>query len=72
MYCYGKTPWETMVSTKHLALEKQLEELPWQNSKQDVEPETEPVESTPELLAETRTQQAPNLDEMNLKTKTNF
>lgn len=28
-YCYGKTPWETFLSTKHLALEKQLDRLPW-------------------------------------------
>lgn len=28
-HCYGKTPWETMIQSKHLALEKQLDELPW-------------------------------------------
>lgn len=28
-YCYGKTPWETLLSSKHLALEKQLDQLPW-------------------------------------------
>jgi len=67
-YCYGKTPWQTLEDSKHLALEKQLDELPWQNSNQD----EEPVDSPLELLAETQTQQAPNLDEMNLTTKTNF
>lgn len=28
-YCYGKTPWQTWLDSKHLALEKQLDELPW-------------------------------------------
>lgn len=28
-YCYGKTPWETYLATKHLAHEKQIGSLPW-------------------------------------------
>lgn len=28
-HCYGKTPWETLLSSKHLAMEKQLDQLPW-------------------------------------------
>ena len=28
-HCYGKTPWNTFIQTKHLALDKQLDELPW-------------------------------------------
>ena len=28
-HCYGKTPWQTMLDSKHLALEKQLDQLPW-------------------------------------------
>lgn len=28
-HCYGKTPWQTFLDSKHLALEKQLDELPW-------------------------------------------
>ena len=28
-HCYGKTPWETFIQSKHLALEKQVDELPW-------------------------------------------
>ena len=28
-YCFGKTPWQTFLDSKHLALEKQLDELPW-------------------------------------------
>ena len=30
-YCYGKTPWQTFLDSKHLALEKQLDELPWRD-----------------------------------------
>lgn len=28
-YCYGKTPWDTFIQSKSLALEKQLDQLPW-------------------------------------------
>ncbi len=28
-HCYGKTPWQTLLDSKQLALEKQLDELPW-------------------------------------------
>ena len=28
-HCYGKTPWQTFLDSKHLALEKQLDQLPW-------------------------------------------
>lgn len=28
-HCYGKTPWDTFIQSKHLALEKQVDELPW-------------------------------------------
>lgn len=31
-YCYGKTPWQTLQDSKHLALEKQLDELPWREA----------------------------------------
>lgn len=67
-YCYGKTPWQTLEDSKHLALEKQVDELPWQNSNQ----EEEQVDSPLELPAETQSPQAPNLNEMNLTTKTTF
>ncbi len=67
-YCYGKTPWQTLEESKHLALEKQIDELPWQNSNQEEEQEDSPLE----LPAETQSQQAPNLDKMNLTTKTTF
>lgn len=29
-YCFGKTPWQTLLDSRHLALEKQLNQLPWQ------------------------------------------
>lgn len=28
-YCFGKTPWQTLLDSRHLALKKQLDELPW-------------------------------------------
>lgn len=28
-HCYGDTPWNTFMKSKHLALEKQVDELPW-------------------------------------------
>ncbi|MEM1321597.1 MAG: IS481 family transposase [Bacteroidota bacterium] len=28
-HCNGKTPWATFIQSKHLALEKQVDELPW-------------------------------------------
>lgn len=71
-YCYGKTPWETLVSTKHLALEKQVDELPWQNNNRVEEDVMQSAESTLALNAEQPALQEPNSDEINLTTKTNF
>jgi transposase InsO family protein len=31
-YCFGKTPWQTFLDSKHLALKKQLDELPWREA----------------------------------------
>lgn len=31
-HCNGKTPWETLLASKQLALEKQLDELPWREA----------------------------------------
>ena len=31
-YCFGKTPWQTFLESRHLALEKQLDELPWREA----------------------------------------
>jgi len=28
-FCFGKTPWQTLLDSKQLALEKQVDELPW-------------------------------------------
>jgi transposase InsO family protein len=67
-YCYGKTPWETLEITKHLALEKQVDELPWQNS-QKLEEDT--VESQ-KFIAGEEVPKEPNPDAINLTTKTNF
>jgi hypothetical protein len=34
-HCYGKTPWQTFLDSKPLALEKQLDRLPWQKGTND-------------------------------------
>ena len=31
-YCYGKTPFQTFMEAKQLALEKQVDHLPWKES----------------------------------------
>lgn len=31
-HCYGKTPWQTFQDSKHLALEKQIDHLPWREA----------------------------------------
>ena len=42
-HCYGKTPWKTLVDSKHLAYEKQHDFFPWKNHNyQAEEPETPP------------------------------
>jgi len=28
-YCFGKTPWQTFMESKHLAIEKQIKNVPW-------------------------------------------
>lgn len=28
-YCFGKTPWQTFMESKHLAFEKQIKNVPW-------------------------------------------
>lgn len=28
-YCFGKTPWQTFMESKHLAVEKQIKNVPW-------------------------------------------
>lgn len=28
-YCFGKTPWQTFMDSKHLAFEKQIKNVPW-------------------------------------------
>lgn len=71
-YCYGKTPWETLESTKHLALEKQVDELPWQNNNRVAEDVTQSAESTRELNTEKPALQEPNSEEINLTNNTNF
>jgi len=36
-HCYGKTPWQTMLDSKHLAYDKQHNFFPWKEQKSEVE-----------------------------------
>lgn len=65
-YCFGKTPWETFISTKHLALEKQVDELPWQDNNRVEKDVIQPAESPLTLNAEQPTLQESNSEEINL------
>lgn len=31
-YCFGKTPWQTFLDSKYIALEKQLDQTPWRGA----------------------------------------
>jgi hypothetical protein len=31
-FCEGRPPWQTFLDSKHLALKKQLDELPWREA----------------------------------------
>lgn len=70
-YCYGETPWETFMESKQIALEKQVDELPWQisdhTSKDDIPPSND--EKLPEEL---EALQEYEQNTKNLTTKTNL
>jgi transposase InsO family protein len=49
-YCYGKTPWQTFQDSKHLAFERQLDELPWREGEAAStigKPSYEPMQGLP-------------------------
>ncbi|SMO94812.1 hypothetical protein SAMN06265218_1338 [Fodinibius sediminis] len=60
------TPWETLSSTKHLALEKQVDQLPWQNNNRVAEDVVQSAESDIALNDEQPAPEEPNLNEINL------
>ena len=66
-YCYGKTPWQTMQDSKELALQKQLDQLPWQSKKHTKEL-LEPEESNSKTIVE----QDQHLSTTNPTTNPNF
>jgi len=53
-------------------LEKQVDELPWQNNNWVGQDDAQPAESSHELNAEKPAPEEPNSDEINLTTRTNF
>lgn len=70
-YCYGKTPWETFMDSKQIALEKQVDEFPWQisdhSSKDDIQPSNDE-----KLQVELEALQENEQNTNNLTTKTNL
>ena len=48
-YCFGKTPWQTFLDSIHLALEKQLDQLPWKDAAALVEDNAHAADRTVEI-----------------------
>ncbi|UZS00039.1 IS481 family transposase (plasmid) [Chondrinema litorale] len=68
-HCNGKTPWDTFMESKHLALEKQLDRLPWREDK-DRSSGNPLLSSKPEGLVEERDLGSRDLEgEINLTDK---
>lgn len=68
-HCNGKTPWDTFMESKHLALEKQLDRLPWREDK-DRSSGNPLLSSKPEGLVEERDFGSRDLEgEINLTDK---
>ncbi len=49
-YCYGKTPWETFLASKHLAFEKQIKNVPWRTLDADTSEVTNKEEQNRQFL----------------------
>ena len=66
-HCYGKTPWQTFIQSKHLALEKQVDQLPWRAA--GGAPSTGNIltsQNNEDLIGEGASVQGPDQDEIQL------
>ena len=66
-HCYGKTPWQTFIQSKHLALEKQVDQLPWRAA--GGAPSTSNIltsRNNEDLIGEGASVQGPDQDEIQL------
>jgi len=52
-HCYGKTPWQTMLDSKHLAYDKQHHFFPWREQKTEAEVVEKPLSKTEEGFSNT-------------------
>ncbi len=68
-HCYGKTPWQTLIDSKHLSLEKQLDQLPWREAEDHSIGKSLLGTKTEGLPSEGDSVGRPNLNEMNLTNK---
>ena len=71
-YCYGKTPWQTFIQSKHLALEKQVDELPWRVGEAHSVDKTLLGNQKEGLATEGASALKPALGKTNRTTETNF
>lgn len=49
-YCFGKTPWQTFMESKHLAYEKQIKNVPWKTLDADALEESNKKEQNRQFL----------------------
>lgn len=68
-YCYGKTPWQTFIESKHLSLEKQLDQLPWREAEDHSVDKSLLGTKSEGLASEGDSEGWPKLNEMNLTIK---
>lgn len=66
-HCYGKTPWQTFIQSKHLALEKQVDQLPWRAAQEAPSPgNILTSQNNEDLIGEGASAQEPDQDEIQL------
>ena len=71
-HCYGKTPWDTFIESKHLALEKQVDELPWRAAKDHFIDKTLLGNKEEGLAREGSLKREPVQEQINLTANTQF
>lgn len=68
-HCYGKTPWQTLIDSKHLSLEKQLDQLPWREAEDHSIDKSLLGHKSEGLASEGDSVGRPKLNEMSLTNK---
>ena len=65
-HCYGKTPWQTFIQSKHLALEKQVDQLPWRAAESPAPDNPLSSHESEGLVGEGESVRKPDQDEIKL------